>query len=394
MSYFVIKNNSTSKNLKRDLQKMMQQIKHILLVSFFAGLLSCNNQKPEEILSFSALKIDTTSAVTANNYIGSIEGKVNVEISSQVEGILQEIYVDEGQFVQPGQPLFRIDPSAYQEALNDAIANENIEKAKLKNARLEIDRIQPLIDNEVISPVQMEIVRSNYEIAKASLARATAAVASAQIKLSYTTITAPVQGYIGRFSKRIGNLVTKDEKEPLTVLTDVSDVYVYFSMSETDYLFFTEGKKKKVIDDSLHAPLGSILPQATLLLADGNEYPEKGIIDAVSGQVNRSTGSIFLRASFPNSQDIIRSGNTGTIQIKNSQKGVILIPQEAVSTIQDKRFVYALDDSSKVILKPVEIGGVVNKSYIISKGLVPNDVVLTTGFNRIREGMKIKPIFK
>lgn len=368
---------------------------HIFLLCIL--LVACKNEKPEQIMALSALKIDTVTAVTANNYIGSIEGKVNVEISSQVEGLLQEIYVDEGQFVRAGQPLFKIDPSAYQEALNDAVANENIERAKLKNARLEIDRIQPLIDNEVISPVQMEIVRSNYEIAKASLARASAAVASAQIRLGYTTIIAPVQGYIGRFSKRIGNLVTRNEKEPLTVLTDVSDVYVYFSMSETDYLFFTEGKKVRNIktdDDSTTVALGSIMPQATLLLADGSEYPEKGIIDAVSGQVNRNTGSIFLRASFPNSQDIVRSGNTGTIQIRNSQKGVILIPQEAVTTIQDKRFVYALNDSSKVVLKPVEVGRTVNKSYIVTKGLNIGDVILTTGFNRVREGMKVKPIFK
>lgn len=360
----------------------------------FLLITSCTNQDVEDhALALPSIQIDTITGSIANNYIGSIEGKVNVEISSQVDGILQEIYVDEGEFVRPGQPLFKIDPSAYNEILKDAIANENIEKAKLKNAGLEIERIQPLVDNEVIAQVQLEIAKSNYEVAKASLARASAAVASAKIRVNYTTIMAPVQGYIGRFSKRIGNIVTTKDKEPLTVLTDVSDVYVYFSMSESDYLYFTKGKTVSLSDSSSHNALGSILPQATLILADGKEYPEKGVIDAVSGQINRNTGSIFLRASFPNSQDIVRSGNTGTIQIKVTRQGVILVPQEVVTTIQDKRFVYVIDDSSKVRQRPIEIEGVLDKQYIISKGLSIGDVVLTTGFNKIEEGMEVKPLF-
>lgn len=372
---------------------------NVIVVSFclsflLFGLGSCGQQSKDEdhVLELPAIRIDTTTATIVSNYIGNIEGKVNVEISSQVEGILQDIYVDEGEFVKAGQELFKIDPSAYNEILKDAIATENIEKAKLRNANLEIERIQPLVDNEVIAPVQLEIVKSNYEVAKASLARASAAVATAQINLGYTTIKAPVQGYIGRFSKRIGNLVTKQDKEPLTVLTDVSDVYVYFSMSESDYLYYTEGKSFS-LDSSSNNALGSILPQATLILADGKPYPEKGIIDAVSGQINRNTGSIFLRASFPNSKDIVRSGNTGKIQIRNSKKGVILVPQEVVTTIQDTRLVYVLDENNEIKLRAVELDGVINKDYIISKGLNIGDIVITSGFNKVEEGKEIKPLF-
>src|SRR5690606_3046055 len=192
-----------------------------------------------------------------------IEGKVNVELRPQVEGILQEIYVDEGDFVQAGQPLFKIDDSAYSEIYNNALANENVEKAKLKNAKLEIDRLKPLIDNEVIAPVQLETAKSNYEVAKASLA-----VGSAQINVDFTTIKAPVSGYIGRIPKRIGNLVSKSDREPLTYLSDVSEVYVYFAMSESDYLHFS--KAENMLNDSLqsHSGLGSLLPNASLILAD------------------------------------------------------------------------------------------------------------------------------
>lgn len=371
------------------MKKTIQSIGLFLGVIFLTACQQ-NHTEKNNPLSLPAIRIDTTTATIIKDYIGSIEGKVNVEITSQVDGILEEIYVDEGEFVTEGQPLFKINPSAYQEVLNNARANENVEKAKLNNARLEIERIRPLIENEVIAEVQMEVVNSNYEIAKASLAQAAAAVASAQINLNFTTIHAPVKGYIGRFSKRIGNLVTKGEKTPLTVLTDVSDVYVYFSMSESDYLYFT--KNRMTSKDTTRANLGSILPEATLVLADGNEYLEKGVIDAVSGQINRNTGSIFLRANFPNSKDIMRSGNTGTIKLKESKKGVILVPQESVTTIQDRTFVYVLDKYSRVIMRSVTIGGIADKKYIISDGLNIGDILIVTGFNKIEEGVEVQPL--
>ncbi|PKR79514.1 efflux transporter periplasmic adaptor subunit [Brumimicrobium salinarum] len=368
---------------------MMYKIISCLLAVAF--LLSCKSKTDEtkQYLKLPVLTVDTCTAITVKDYIGTIEGKVNVEIRSQVEGTLQEIYVDEGQYVEEGQKLFKIDPSPYTEELNNQIANENIEKAKLKNAKLEVDRLRPLIENEVIAEVQLEAEMANYEVAQASLARASAAVASAQINLDRTVIEAPVQGYIGMIPKRIGNLVTRDEKTPLTVLSDVSDVYVYFSMSESDYLYFTRNKTIK--NDSTRNSLGNILPEATLYLADGVEYQEKGIVDAVSGQVNRSTGSISLRASFPNSSEVMRSGNTGTIQLKESKRGVILVPQESIITIQDRKFVYTIDENDRARMEPIEINGVSEENYIISKGLKPGDKIILTGFHKVEEGILISP---
>ena len=370
----------------------------VVILSFSLASLtlkSCNlksNKTDDEqnnALALPALKIDTTTAYVIKDYIGTIEGKVNVEIRSQVEGILDEIYVDEGAYVEKGQALFKINPLPYQEILNNAIASENVEKAKLKNAKLEIDRLKPLVDNEVIAPVQLQSVQANYEVAKASLAKASAAVASAQINLAFTLIKAPVSGYIGRIPKRVGNLITKGEKTPLTVLTDVSDVYVYFSMSESDYLYFT---KENVNEDSSKNSLGSIIPEAKLILADGKEYNKSGIVDAVNGQVNRSTGSISLRASFPNSQDVMRSGNTGTIKLKESKNGVILVPQEATTTIQDKVFVYLLDKDNKVQLQEIKIDGSANKKYIVTEGLNIGDIIILTGFNKFNEDTTVNPI--
>ncbi len=370
----------------------------LLMLGTLISINSCNlgNAKTidpkENAIALPIVVIDTTSAITVKDYIGNIEGKINVEIRPQVEGILDKIFVDEGAFVKEGQPLFQINPQPYQEVLNNMIATENVEKAKLKNAKLEIDRLKPLIDNEVIAEVQLETAKANYEIAKASLAKASAAVASAQINIDYTTIKAPVSGYIGRMPKRIGNLVSKSDKEPLTVLTDVSEVYVYFGMSESDFLYFTKEAKKTNTPDNYNdiTTSGQILPEVTLILADGQAYPEKGKVDMVNGQVNRNTGSISLRASFPNSKDVMRSGNTGTIKLQETKSRVILIPQEITNSIQDKTFVYTIDKDDKVKLQTITIDGVSGTNYIVSEGLKIGDKVIKTGFDKLTEGMYIK----
>ncbi|MCC9043137.1 efflux RND transporter periplasmic adaptor subunit [Myroides sp. M-43] len=365
----------------------------LIMFGTLIGINSCNIgssktlDPKENALALPIIKVDTTTAITIKDYIGNIEGKVNVEIRPQVEGILEKIFVDEGAFVKEGQPLFQVDPLPYQEVLNNMIATENVEKAKLKNAKLEIDRLKPLIDNEVIAQVQLETAKSNYEIAKASLAKATAAVNSAKISLDYTIIKAPVSGYIGRMPKRIGNLVSKGDKDPLTVLSDVSEVYVYFGMSESDFLYFSKGNKR---EDSVNT--GQYLPDVALILADGHEYAEKGKVDMINGQVNRTTGSISLRASFPNSKDVMRSGNTGTIKLKETNPNVILIPQEVTTSIQDKTFVYTLDKEDKVKLKSIELNGVSGNNFIVSEGLHIGDRIIKTGFDKLTEGMYVKPL--
>lgn len=368
----------------------------LIMVATLIGINSCNigNQKEldprDNALALPTITVDTATAITVKDYIGSIEGKVNVEIRPQVEGILEQIFVDEGSFVQEGQPLFQINTQPYQEVLNNMIATENVEKAKLKNAGLEIERLKPLIDNEVIAQVQLETAKSNYEIARASLAKASAAVASAQISLDYTLIKAPVSGYIGRIPKRIGNLVSKSDKEPLTVLSDVSEVYVYFGMSESDFLYFSKENNQNDQDTGFAGSNATFERDVTLILADGHEYSEKGKVDMINGQVNRNTGSISIRASFPNSKDVMRSGNTGTIKLKETKPNVILVPQEVTTFIQDKTFVYIIDPEQKVKLQAIKVDGVSGQNYIVTEGLQVGDRVIKTGFDKIVEGAYVK----
>ena len=371
-------------------------ISSLLLLNSCGIFGSRNDNEEVKEISLPVYKVDTGTALITKEFLGTIEGKVNVEIRPQVEGLLEQIYVDEGDFVQKGQDLFKVNPQSYQELLNNAVANENVEKAKLENARIELERIRPLVENEVISPVQLKKTESDFEIAKASLEQAKAAVASAKINMNFTTIKAPVSGYIGRIPKRIGNLVSSSDKEPITVLTDVHEVYVYFSMSESDFLHFSKAKKEEALaqlssDDTDH--LSSFKPSVSLTLADGTSYAQEGLVDADAGQVNRNTGAISLRATFPNEDNILRAGNTGTLNMTETKRGEILIPQEATLTLQDKTFVMKLDTAGRTVRQLITISGNADNKYIISSGLKAGDVIITEGFDKISEGMKINPVF-
>lgn len=351
------------------------------------------SRQNENEIALPVYEVDTGTVVLTKNFLGTVEGKINVEIRPQVEGELEEAYVDEGDYVKKGQKLFKVNPQTYQQDLNQAVANENVEKAKLANARLEVERLKPLVENEVISPVRLKKAKSDYEVAEANLKQASAQVANAKIKLGYTTINAPVSGYIGRIPKRIGNLVNPGDEEPITVLTDVHEVYVYFSISESDFykLLRTQSNGKAISKEGpVHIDTNRVV---SLILSDGTIYPQKGIIDASSGQVNKNTGSIIMRATFPNDNNILRSGNTGTLVLKQKQHGKIIIPQKATFELQTNTFVEKLTPQNRVMRQLITIGTAApHNQYTVIKGLKPGDRILAEGLSKVSDSMKIKPL--
>lgn len=363
-----------------------------------AGMVSCTsgnskNADQSDVLSAIELPVTTvqpTTAFTEKTYLGSVEGTDNVEIRPQVGGKLEAIFVDEGEYVEKGQKLFQIDPLTYNEALNNELANREVRKAELENAALEIERLTPLVENEVISNVRLRAAESNYEVARAALAQSDAAVNSAKINRDFTVILAPVDGYIGRIPKRIGNIVSMSDSEPMTVLSDVKNVRVYFSMSETDFLYYNERSHR----DSLAVEEGEtkdILSEVSLILADGKEFEEKGIIDAIDGHVNRSTGAISLRATFPNPKGMLRSGNSGKIKLEEKHQNVIAIPQTSIYEIMDKTFVYLIQEDNKTKRHPVVLAGKSGKSYLIKEGLSAGDRIVTSGVESLNEDMIVIP---
>lgn len=382
--------------MKKKLPKLIGLLVLIILGFSMNTIKSCSffkkEKKNDNAVALPVFKVDTATVTLASNFLGAVEGKFDVEIRPQVEGELQKAYVDEGDYVEKGQRLFKIDPREYEEDLNRAIAKENVERAKLNNARTEVERLRPLVENKVMAPVRLETERSNYKVAEANLKQASAEVANARIELGYTTIKAPVRGYIGRIRKRIGNLVKASDTEPITVLTDVQEIYVYFSISESD---FSEIQRVDSTDMET-LPNGKRIFAArkvSLLLPDMTEYSEPGYIDATSGQVNRNTGTITMRASFPNKDNILRSGNTVTIVRYDKKRAAIMIPQRATYELQAKTFVQKLTPDSLSKRQLIEIESEApNNQYIVKSGLKPGDQILVEGQDKVSDSVKIRPM--
>ncbi len=315
-----------------------------------------------------------------------MEGKTNVEIRPQVSGYLDKIYVEEGAYVTAGQPLFKINDRPYDEQVNNAQANVLAARANLEKADIEVKRLQPLVDNKVISDVQLQAAQAGYEAARAAVKQAEAAGNNAGINLGYTLIKAPVSGYIGRIPFKTGSLVGKGETQALTVVSDIKEVYAYFSMSEKDFLTFTSQSNGKTIVEKIHG-----MPAVELQLADKNVYPAKGRVELMEGQFDKAMGTISFRAVFPNAEGILRTGSTGKILIPQSSGSTLAVPQQSTYELQDKIYVYILGDSNKVISQPINVSGQTTSYYLVNKGLQPGQKIVFAGMDRLRDGVEINP---
>lgn len=326
------------------------------------------------------------SAETFTDYSAAIEGKVNVDIRPQVDGYLDKIFVDEGAYVNAGQPLFKINDRVYQEQLNTANASMESAKANLRSAQIEVDKLTPLVKNKVISEVQLNTAQANYSLAQAAISQAKSNIASAKINIGFSLIKAPISGFIAKIPKRVGNLISKGDAAPITTLSDTREVYTYFSMSEPAFLHFNAQVKGNSMAEKLKK-----LPAVTLLLADGTTYPQKGRIQIVDGQFDKNTGSISLRAIFPNPQGLLRSGNTGKIRLEEQHDQVIMVPKASTMDVQDKIFVYLVGKDNKLQLQAITISGKSGNNYLISAGLKKGDNIVFSGLDGLAEAAVIKP---
>lgn len=332
------------------------------------------------------MKIERSSTVLAKQYSAMLEGVVTVEVRPQVDGTLQEIAVDEGAFVKAGQLLFGIDDREYREDLKSAVAAQSAAQAALEVAGIEVERLRPLVKNKVVSQIQLKQALANHRSAQASLKQAEAALERARINLEYTRIKAPVDGYIGVIPFRVGSLVSENQSHQLTTLTDVHEMRAYFSMSEIDFARFKQQFPGSTIEEKLSA-----VPQVTLLLADGSRYPFEGRLDAVSGQFDRSTASIMFRATFPNADGVLRSGNTGKVSIANRYDNVVQVPQASTADLQDRIFVFKVSDDNSITRTPITVIAKSSSNYIVSDGLEEGDMIVVSGFSRLPDGTVIDP---
>jgi membrane fusion protein (multidrug efflux system) len=362
----------------------------IIIVAFLSSC-AASSAKPENgggmpPAALPVLKVAAMPATTYHEYQATLEGKVNVEIRPQVDGYLDKIFVDEGAYVKAGQPLFRINDRTYQEQLSNANAQLLAAQANEEKAQVEVSRLTPLVQNNVVSDVQLKTANAAYQAAKAGVAQAQANVGNARINVGYTVISAPVNGYIGRIPFKTGSLVGRGEAQPLTLLSDVNEVYAYFSMSEIDFLTF----KNKVAGNTVADKVKS-LPAVDLVLPDNSIYTEKGHVETMEGQFDKTMGAVSFRASFPNGAGLLRSGNTGKVRIPQELSSALIVPQEATFELQDKVFVFAVGDSNKVASKPITISGKSGAYYFVEKGLQPGEKIVFAGLGRLQDGAVIAP---
>ncbi|PWW81940.1 MULTISPECIES: efflux RND transporter periplasmic adaptor subunit [Prosthecochloris] len=360
---------------------------HIAMLSIF--LFGCGGRSSgpgAQAPSLPVMKIERSSPVVQREYSSLLEGVVTVEVRPQVDGTLREIAIDEGAFVKRGQLLFGIDDRVYREELKSAVAARNVAKASLEVAGIEVERLRPLVKNKVVSQIQLKQAIANHRSAKASLEKAEAAVQAARINLGYTRITAPVDGYIGDIPFRIGSLVSKNQPEQLTTLTDVHEIRAYFSMSEVDFVHFRQQYPGSSIEEKL-----ALMPPVTLLLADGSRYPLKGRLDAVSGQFDRTTASVMFRATFPNPDGVLRSGNTGKVKVPYRYENVVQVPQAGTADLQDRIFVVKVGEGNAVTRAPITVIDRSNLNYIVSGGLEEGEMIVLSGFSRLPDGAVINP---
>ncbi|MBV8253104.1 MAG: efflux RND transporter periplasmic adaptor subunit [Chitinophaga sp.] len=363
----------------------------ISLISGAAGSLlllfaatGCNQQEnaPQEQVTraFPVLTVQPTDATVDLQYPAHLEGKVNVDIRSQADGYLEKIFTDEGAFVQKGQSLFKINDQSLKEQLHTAQAGLLAARAALTTADLEVYKSEELYKNHVVSDYQLKAAKATQANAKAQVAQQEATVAAAKVNLDFSLIKAPVSGYIGRIPKRIGNLITKTDQQPLTHLSDISEMYAYFSMTEQDFLRLTEQYKGSITDKI------AAMPPVTLLLANGKPYTQNGKVQMIDGQFDPATGAISVRAAFDNKEGILRSGNTGKIILGEKHNGVLLVPVLATLDVQHKIFVYRLAKDNKAERIAISIAGKSGNNYLVSAGLKAGDRIVGKDLQLVKEG--------
>ena len=338
-----------------------------------------------QVKEYKTVTLQPESATLNSDFPASIQGQQNIEIRPRVEGYIDKIFVDEGAVVKAGQPLFKISAPEYEQQVRTATASIKSAQADLSAAKLAVNKVKPLVEKGIISKYDLESAQYTYESALAALAQANAALVNAKVNLGYTTVTSPVNGVVGSIPFRLGSLVSSNTTEPLTTVSSIGNVYAYFAMNEKTLLNFTKDSGA-----SLNQKLKS-MPAVSLLLSDGSAYDLKGNIETVNGLINTETGTVNVRARFPNPKGIIRSGSSTTVRIPKDVKDGIIIPQSATFELQDKMFAVVLGKDGKTRNANITVlENTAGNYYVVTSGLQAGDQIVLEGVASLKEGTEIK----
>lgn len=364
-----------------------------LIPAFASLLLAACGGKPAPVVqqsvpAYSVVTIVPRQANLYSDFPASIQGQQNVEIRPKIDGYIESIHVDEGAAVKKGQLLFRISAPQYEQEVRTAQADIKIAEAEVNAAQMQVAKVRPLVEKNIISKYELQSAQYALESRQAALAQTQARLANARTNLGYTSVTSPVSGMVGTIPHKIGSLVSANTAQPLTTVSDITNIYAYFAVNEKVSLAFSRNVKGATVQQRL-----ATLPPVTLILADGSALPEKGRIETSSGMINPQTGSASARATFPNPGNIVRSGSSGTVRLPRTVDAALLVPQKATYEIQGKKFVFLVEADNKV--RSVEItvlpDGDNGQYFVVEQGLKAGDRIVLEGVATLREGTTIQP---
>lgn len=370
---------------KTELNHSWDIMYHKTLLIVLAGLsiASCKSRTVEEETSdYKTLTVKLENRTLMQGYSARLDGQQVVEVRPQVSGLITRICIDEGQKVRKGQVLFVIDQVPYQAALAEATANVKSAEANLATAKLNLESTEVLREKNVVQDYDLNAARNELTVAEAALAQAQAQEMSARNNLSYTEVKSPVDGIASMIAYRVGALVSSSISEPLVTLSDDSNVYAYFSLNESQITSLTE--QYGSLDEFMKR-----MEDVELQMAGGRMYGKKGHISAVSGIVTTGTGTVVLRADFPNDRGLLRSGGSATVMVPTTLAQAVVIPQSATYELQNKTFVYKVVNG-KAQSAPVTLYRLNNGTeYVVEEGLQPGDVIIAEGAGLVKEGVNV-----
>lgn len=364
---------------KQPMSRLLFQIKLLSIFSFLFLLISCDEHDKTQkkvVTNVPVYQAKKTSLTTHLDYVADIEAQNNVELRARVSGYLEEIHVDEGEFVKKGDVLFTINGELYQNELNKAQSTYNISMAEAKTMEYELMNTQLLVDKGVVNKIELEIMKAKLDAAYAKIEDTKTFINEARIRLSHTKIKAPFDGYVDRFPYKVGSLIERGNL--LTTVSDVSFMNVYFNVSETEYL-----KLKKAKQDNGKQ-------EVELVLADGSIFDQIGVVETIEGEFESGTGSIAFRAKFKNPNKLLKHNASGKIRLNRLRENVFLIPQKACFEIQEKTFVFTILEDNTVKSKSFIPVRRYEDYYIVEAQFMENEKIVFEGIQKLKDGMIIK----
>jgi len=355
----------------------------VLAVALLVSSCSTNKSQDnadQDTLELPVLTLKSKDTTLQTAYVADIQALKNVEVRSRLRGFLEKIYVDEGKPVTKGQVLFKLNDNDYRVALTRAKAALSNAQADAVATRLEVDRVKMLVKKNVLAATENDVAQSKLKADEATIAEARSNVQNAQNHIAYTVIRAPFDGIIDRIPLKAGSLI--DEGTLLTSISDISSVYAYFSFPENEYLKYQRNINTGTAEEN---------NTVNLVLSDGSRYNHNGNIETIEGEIEQNTGSIALRAKFPNPHKLLRHGASGKVYITTKMDDAVMIPQKSVFEVQDKSYVYVVGPGNKLHMTSFTPLTRFSQYYVVKDGLKAGDKILFEGAQNAHDGMTIKP---